>query len=212
MFWWLHASARPTPAGATDDRRRIPSSRPGGVGFLLGSAGALAGAVVAGPAGFAFAGRVDVEASRSAIGPLVPAVPGPAHPAGRGVPELGTPTFLTPSNDFYRIDINLTVPQLRAEDAVLRITGMVDRPVAFTFGEIRSMPLVEKTITMTCVSNPVGGPYVSTSNFLGVPLKNLLDRAGVQPGPLSSSVIPLTASRWAPRCSRSATPVRTRCW
>lgn len=74
------------------------------------------------------------------------------------------------------------MPRLRAEDAVLAITGMVERPMSFTFEDIRNMPLVEKTITMTCVSNPVGGPYVSTANFVGVPLITLLDRAGVQPG------------------------------
>ena len=73
-----------------------------------------------GVAGFAFAGRVDIEASRRAIGPLVPTVPAPPIPANAAFPELGTPTFLTPSADFYRIDINLTVPQVRAEDAVLR--------------------------------------------------------------------------------------------
>jgi DMSO/TMAO reductase YedYZ molybdopterin-dependent catalytic subunit len=44
------------------------------------------------------------------------------------------------------------------------------------------MPLVEKTITMTCVSNEVGGPYVSTANFIGVRLMEVLDRAGIQDG------------------------------
>lgn len=174
VFWWLHRRAQPreTASSAGMDRRR----------FLVGSLAAAVGALVAGAGGFALTKRVDVAASRRAVGELIPTTPAPPIPASAAFPELGTPTFLTPSADFYRIDINLAVPQLRAEDAVLRITGMVDTPLEFTFDELRSMPLVEQTITMTCVSNEVGGPYVSTSNFIGVPLLELLDRAGIQDG------------------------------
>jgi len=186
-FWFLHRRGQPTtdlpttgdaPADA-DERPRRPLRRRG---FLVGSAGVAAGAAAATVGGAVLERRVDVAASRGAVGPLVPAVPAPPIPSTAAFPELGTPTFITPSKDFYRIDINLTVPQLRAEDAVLKITGLVDEPQEITFDEIRNMPLVEKTITMTCVSNEVGGPYVSTSNFLGVPLIGLLDRAGIQSG------------------------------
>ena len=178
VFWWLHRSARvpaADPSGSTTPRNSV-----GRRGFILGSVAAAVGAVLAGAGGFALARRVDVTASRRAVGELVPTTPAPAIPPGAAFPELGTPTFLTPAADFYRIDINLEVPQLRAEDATLRITGMVDEPLEFTFDEIRSMPLVEQTITMTCVSNEVGGPYVSTGTFIGVPLLDLLDRAGIQ--------------------------------
>lgn len=189
VFWWLHKTARPAPTDdacptPTEDVSPAPRKRRslGRRRFLASSAGVAAGAALAGVAGNLLAGRIDVGASRRAVGVLIPAVPAPPIPANAAFPELGTPTFLTPSKDFYRIDINLTVPQLRAQDAVLKITGMVDEPIEFSFDEIRSMPLIEKTITMTCVSNPVGGPYVSTANFLGVPLMDLLDRAGVQDG------------------------------
>lgn len=182
VFWWLHARALPQAPTSPDPASDSTVAAAGRRRFLLGSLMAIAGAVAAGAGGFALTRRVDVGASRRAIGELVPTSPAPPIPDGAAFPELGTPTFITPNADFYRIDVNLTVPQLRAEDAVLRITGMVDREIEFTYDDIRSMPLVEKTITMTCVSNEVGGPYVSTANFIGVPLMDLLDRAGIQSG------------------------------
>ncbi|GJF08924.1 molybdopterin-binding protein [Mycolicibacterium cyprinidarum] len=188
VFWWLYRRAqfRPVDSGADleqgDGTGKDPAAGFDRRGFVLSSLAAVAGALLAGAGGFLLAKRVDVAASRRAVGELVPTTPAPPIPAGAAFPELGTPTFITPSPDFYRIDINLAVPQLRAEDAVLRITGMVDEPVEFSFDDIRSMPLKEQTITMTCVSNEVGGPYVSTSNFIGVPLLDLLDRAGIQDG------------------------------
>ena len=186
VFWWLHRRAQsPRVDSGLAHEEGDSDTSPAGFGrrgFVLSSLAAAAGALLAGAGGVLLAKRVDVAASRRAVGELIPTTPAPPIPAEAAFPELGTPTFITPSADFYRIDINLSVPQLRAEDAVLRITGMVDQPVEFSFDDIRSMPLREQTITMTCVSNEVGGPYVSTSNFIGVPLLDLLDRAGIQDG------------------------------
>jgi DMSO/TMAO reductase YedYZ molybdopterin-dependent catalytic subunit len=103
-------------------------------------------------------------------------------PADADFAKLGTPTFLTRNDRFYRVDTALTVPQVRAEDWSLRLHGMVAREVRYRYGDIRNRPLVERTITMTCVSNEVGGTYVSTANFVGVDLADLLEEAGVRPG------------------------------
>jgi molybdopterin-dependent oxidoreductase-like protein protein len=62
------------------------------------------------------------------------------------------------------------------------VHGMVDEPLVLTFDDLLARPLVERTITMTCVSNPVGGPLVSTANFIGVDLREILLEAGVRPG------------------------------
>ena len=80
------------------------------------------------------------------------------------------------------MDTALSVPQVRTEDWSLRLHGMVDREIRYGYGDIRNRPLVERTITMTCVSNEVGGTYVSTANFIGVDLADLLEEAGVRPG------------------------------
>lgn len=177
VFLVLHRLGRGRPA-----RHDEAGNGVGRRGFVVGALAASIGAVAAGTGGLALTRRIDATASRRAVGELVPATPAPPIPASAAFPELGTPPFLTPLADFYRIDVNLSVPQLRAEDATLRITGMVDEPLELTFDDIRSMPLVEKTITMTCVSNEVGGPYVSTTNFIGVPLLALLERAGIADG------------------------------
>jgi DMSO/TMAO reductase YedYZ molybdopterin-dependent catalytic subunit len=176
-FAGLYAPARRRAAERPDNdspgvlRRR---------GFLVGSTGVAAGVALAGTGGYLLSGRVDVEASRRAVGTLVPAVAAPPIPPGADFAEIGTPTFITPNSDFYRVDINLAVPRLRAEDTRLRITGLVDREMELSFDDIRDRPLVEKTVTMTCLSNFVGGHYVSTSNFIGVPLADLLAEAGVR--------------------------------
>ncbi|SEP53163.1 molybdopterin-dependent oxidoreductase [Amycolatopsis saalfeldensis] len=150
--------------------------------FLLGGAGVLVGAGVFGGAGQLISGTRDATASRAAVGTLKPAVAAPPIPADADFAKLGTPSFVTPNAQFYRVDTALSVPQVRTEDWSLRIHGMVDREMRYSFGDIRNRPLTERTITMTCVSNEVGGTYVSTSDFIGVDLADLLAEAGVRPG------------------------------
>ncbi|HET6709915.1 molybdopterin-dependent oxidoreductase [Amycolatopsis sp.] len=145
-------------------------------------AGVVAGAGIAGLGGQLLAGRRDAASSREAVGRLVPARTAPMIPADADFAKLGTPPFLTRNADFYRVDTALTVPQVRAEDWSLRLHGLVDREIRYRYDDIRNRPLVERTITMTCVSNEVGGTYVSTANFVGVDLADLLDEAGVRPG------------------------------
>jgi DMSO/TMAO reductase YedYZ molybdopterin-dependent catalytic subunit len=93
----------------------------------------------------------------------------------------GLSSFITPNDDFYRIDTALVVPQVDPADWKLRIGGLVDNPFELTYDEILAMDLVEETVTLSCVSNIVGGDLVGNATWLGVPLTTLLDRAGVRP-------------------------------
>ena len=61
----------------------------------------------------------------------------------------------------------------------LTIDGDVDKEVTFTFDDLLAMDLIERDITLTCVSNDIGGRYVGSARWLGVPLTDLLDRAGI---------------------------------
>lgn len=103
-------------------------------------------------------------------------------PASVQAPVEGMPPFITPNNDFYVIDTGLVKPAVSAEDWTLSIGGMVNAPFTLSFAELLEMPMAEYDITLMCVSNPIGGEYISNARWLGTPLMPLLERAGVDPG------------------------------
>ena len=150
--------------------------------FLRAGIGVAAGSGIAAVVGQVAGTSTNAEDSRAAVGPLAPARTAPPLPADADFAKLGSPPFITPNPDFYRIDTALVVPQIRTEDWSLRIHGMVDKEVTFSYNDIRNRPLVERRVTLTCVSNEVGGPLISNAAFLGVDLVDLLDEAGVQAG------------------------------
>lgn len=150
--------------------------------LLIGSAAVAAGAGLATAGGQLLTGHGGVEASRKIVGQILPTVAAPPIPPGADFAADGSATFITPNRDFYRVDINLTLPQLRAEDWRLRVHGMVDRELTLNWADLKSRTLVERPVTMTCVSNEIGGPYISTANFTGVLLADILKEAGVQRG------------------------------
>ena len=89
------------------------------------------------------------------------------------------------------------MPQVDVDHWSLEVDGMVDRPLRLTFEELAAMPLIERDITMTCVSNEVGGGYVGAARWLGVRLADVLDRAGIAGSPdqvLSTAVDGFTIS------------------
>ncbi|MGH3868371.1 MAG: molybdopterin-dependent oxidoreductase [Pseudonocardiaceae bacterium] len=146
------------------------------------SAAVATGAGIAAAGGQLLAGRSGVEASRKAVGRIIPTVPAPPISRMADFAADGSPTFITPNRDFYRVDVNLTLPQLRAEDWRLRVHGMVDRELTLDWANLTSRQLIERPVTMTCVSNEVGGPYISTANFTGVLLADILSEVGVRRG------------------------------
>lgn len=108
-------------------------------------------------------------------------VPSGASVAVDGITPGITP-YITPTEDFFRIDTALRIPRVDADTWRMRITGMVDQPFEIDFEELLSMDATEEPITLQCVSNEVGGDLVGTAIWQGVPLTDLLERAGVQPG------------------------------
>ena len=54
---------------------------------------------------------------------------------------------------------------------------MVQREVTITFADLLKRPLIEDYVTLTCVSDPVGGPYVGNAKWLGASLAALIRQA-----------------------------------
>ncbi|MDH6242839.1 molybdopterin-dependent oxidoreductase [Mycobacterium sp. OTB74] len=138
----------------------------------------------------------SVASDRNAFVPPTPTAPPPSIPPSVQPAAVDLPPFITPNADFYRIDTALTVPQVDRQSWTLRIHGMVDREVTYRFDDLKQFEPVDKVVTLTCVSNPVGGDLISNANWTGYRVRDLLARAGVHPDAdmvLSKSVDGFTA-------------------
>lgn len=149
--------------------------------FLLAGGGTLVAAIAAGGVGNLFARRFRADGSRAAVRLPEPASPAPP-PTGAELPVPGLGPFFTPNERFYRVDTALLAPALLAEDWRLRVHGMVERELELDHEQLLARPLIERDITLTCVSNPVGGRYAGNARWIGAPLAPLLAEAGVRPG------------------------------
>lgn len=162
----------PEPEGT----RRDLLVRSGATIVVLALVGAAAGGV-----GRRLRSRFSAAESRASL--RLPAADEvlPLAPDAVSVDVDGVSDFFTPNDVFYRIDTVLAVPQLRSEDYELSVTGMVDNPMRLSFDDLISRNVVEHDITLTCVSNPIGGGLVGNARWLGVRLDELLADAGVSP-------------------------------
>ena len=167
--------------------RRVEATAPDGFDrrAFLGLALAGSAVAVAGGAGSRSLGR---SGAASRAGVSLPAAADAAAPVPSGVAlgVRGITPYLTRNKDFYRVDTALRVPQVDAGTWRLKIHGMVGRPRTLSFEDILAMPLVERRITLTCVSNEVGGSYTGNATWLGVRMKDLL--ASVHPDAKADAV------------------------
>lgn len=179
LKWAGHAPSQSTDSAppstmsamSTTSRRR----------FLALGGGLAATALVSGKIGRLLLDRVSVAAARAKV--LLPRARRTAPPiaAESRLAVNGISPLITPNDVFYRIDTALSVPQVDPDHWRLKVHGRVEHPFELTFAEVLELPMVEEYVTLSCVSNEVGGPLIGTAKWLGVPLITLLDRAGVQP-------------------------------
>ena len=151
---------------------------------FIGRAGAFATLALAAAAG----GRALLERSRvmaarrdDVVLPLArQSIPAP--PAGASLAVEDLTSLITPNDEFYRIDTApFSVPQVDLTSWKLRVTGLVDREIELSFEALADLPMFERYVTLSCVSNEVGGDLIGTAKWLGTPLGDLLRRAGVRP-------------------------------
>ena len=181
---------RDRPTG--DEERGVDRRR-----FLLFTGVAAVGAVVAGVGSrLGSAATSSIAAIRAAV-----KLPAPASrvriPEGADLKVPGLSPLFTPNRDFYRVDTALTVPSVDPAAWRLTIDGMVEKRIQLTFQDLLDMGLDEYAVTLTCVSNEVGGNLVGTARWLGVPVRDVLALAAPRSGAdmvLSRSVDGFTAS------------------
>lgn len=150
--------------------------------FLVLTAGAAAIAAGAATAGRWVGVRMRaVTADRAEFPVPTPVAPAPAPPPGTDPPVPGLTEFITANDRFYRIDTALRLPAVTSDEWRLRIHGMVDRELELSMDDLRKRTAIEKVVTLTCVSNEVGGDLIGTAAWTGYPLADLLAAAGVHP-------------------------------
>ena len=169
------ASAMPDPG-----RRRLLIAS-GGVAF----ASVLAGGV----------GRLLVDRRHSAAPGALPPVLDPVSlPAGADLGIDGLTPIVMPTDDFYRIDTALVVPNIDRDTWRLRIHGMVEREVSLSYADLLELQVIEQYVTIACVSNRVGGDLIGNAKWTGVRLRDVLDLAGVKPG--ATQLVGRSADNW----------------
>ncbi len=101
--------------------------------------------------------------------------------------EIQPAPFLSPeitSNDqFYIVSKNLVAdPTVDGTSWQLTVEGEVEHAFTLNYQELMALPTQVQYESLMCISNDVGGPYMSNAQWEGIPLSSLLQRAGVKTG------------------------------
>jgi len=182
---WAYRRMTDPARGASHDALRrtvVNAVWIGGVGFLAGWA-SLGRLVFRRPN----PGRLRLHLADVSPAPTPSTVPQDAsfaHIAGLS-PEV------TANDRFYVVNEELVYPDIDPDTWSLEVRGLVDRPFRLSYHQLMSMPAVEQFQTLECISNKVGGHLISNAKWAGIPMADLLRRAGVKSGAVevvSSSV------------------------
>jgi DMSO/TMAO reductase YedYZ molybdopterin-dependent catalytic subunit len=173
LYWVLARKPEPSPAGterdATSRRGFLKVTSLDGLALLTSAVGRVL-----------YAANRAAASQRSEV--TLASEPTTALPTGSDFAIEDLTPIVVPNRDFYRIDTAISIPRVDLASWTLSFQGMVDQPYQVNFDEVMAMPMVERYVTLSCVSNPVGGDLVGNARWLGVPLRDLLDRASPQAG------------------------------
>jgi DMSO/TMAO reductase YedYZ molybdopterin-dependent catalytic subunit len=168
--------------------------------FLRAAGVTAVGAAAAGVGGELLLGK-QFGKTTAATMPAAPASSAPAAPMTAAPPPrleihpmtplpadqtldhiAGLSPFYTPNKEYYRVDTSLVLPKVPAASWRLRIHGMVDRPMTLTYDDLIKMPMIDRDITLTCVSDAVGGNFIGNARWQGTLLAPILRKAGIHKG------------------------------
>jgi DMSO/TMAO reductase YedYZ molybdopterin-dependent catalytic subunit len=169
----LTAQPAEEPADATLTRRYFLRAA------WLGAAGMLLGAS---PFGALIFRRPDPGRQRL-LG--VSATPSPVRMSPQDeqfARVAGLTPEVTPNDEFYVVNEDLIQPDIDPAGWRLSVAGLVDRPLTLTYEDLKSLRVVERYQTLECISNKLAGHLMSNALWVGVPVAEILDRAGIAPG------------------------------
>lgn len=194
-LWQLRSWPEAPAETAAGEAGRTATSRRR---FFAATALTVAGAGIAATGGRLLSGaRSNIAKAREALQLPAPVTAAAAVPGGVQSPVAGVTPWITPNGEFYRIDTALSVPEINAEDWELRVHGMVEQEIRLSFQDLLDADLIESHVTLTCVSNPVGGNLAGNAKWLGFPIREVLKRARPKDGAdmvLSTSIDGFSAS------------------
>jgi DMSO/TMAO reductase YedYZ molybdopterin-dependent catalytic subunit len=145
-------------------------------------------------------GTAVVTVSGALVGELAEARRGEAVAMANGKPMLWSATHQLPNANaavkpapgtrpeftllerHYRIDINTIPPKIDERHWRLQIAGLVDKPLAFTLQDPRRYEPMHQFVTLSGISNPVGGDLIGTTRWTGVSVQRLLPDLRLKPG------------------------------
>ena len=192
-------AVRPAPAPAIPDQptqpgTAAPPARPGRADrpvtppepqrrrFLITGTAVAGTAAVAYLGGRYLAEGTSVTQAQASLRVPAPASTAPPLPAESDLRIPGLSPFITSNGSFYRVDTAIVLPEIPPASWHLRVHGMVAREITLSFDELIRRPLSADYITLTCVSNPVAGPYIGNALWVGASVASLLREAGVRAG------------------------------
>ena len=149
--------------------------------FLVAS-GATAGIAVAAGVGGQELSNKRFSVNTSQVKLSAPAVKAKPLPKNTELNIPGLSSFYTPNASFYRVDTAIVAPAIEPSSWQLRIHGMVDKPMTITFDQLMQRPMMDRDVTLTCVSESVGGGYIGNARWQGTLLADVLREAGLQSG------------------------------
>jgi DMSO/TMAO reductase YedYZ molybdopterin-dependent catalytic subunit len=164
-----------------DEDTELDTAGPRRRSFLKVSAATVGIAAGAGLAGRLLAERSSVTTAQRSLRIPKPSVT-ETLPPGVNLNVPGISPFVTSNANFYRVDTAIVLPQVDPSSWQLRIHGMVNRELTLSFDDLIKRPLIEDYVTLCCVSDPVGGPYIGNALWLGASLAGVLREAGIQAG------------------------------
>ncbi|HVM13488.1 MAG TPA: sulfite oxidase [Egibacteraceae bacterium] len=162
--------------------------------FLRLATGVAAAAAVTAAGGRVLTQRSAASVARAGVVLPPPAARLAAPPDAASLDVDGITPLFTPNDAFFRIDTALSIPRVDPSDWRLAVTGMVDRPLSFSYDDLLAMPHIETDVTLLCVSNEVGGDLAGNARWSGVPLATVLERAGVGVG--ATQVVGRSVDGW----------------